>query len=54
MENLFHESDPRDKLLMLPKEVVEYIQGHRFFVGLSERKAIELFQSHLKQLNLDG
>ncbi len=54
VENLFHESDPRDKLLMLPKEVVEYIQGHRFFVGLSERKAIELFQSHLKQLNLDG
>ena len=54
VENLFHESDPRDKLLMLPKEVVEYIQGHRFFVGLSERKAIELFQGYLKQLSLDG
>ena len=54
VEQLFHESEPRDKLLMLPKEVVEYIQGHRFFVGLSERKAIDLFQSYLKQLNLEG
>ncbi|PKB66594.1 MAG: hypothetical protein BZY81_06770 [SAR202 cluster bacterium Io17-Chloro-G4] len=54
VENLFHESDPRDQLLMLPKEVVEYIQGHRFFVGLSERKAIDLFQGYLKQLNLGG
>ncbi|PKB73583.1 MAG: hypothetical protein BZY75_01055 [SAR202 cluster bacterium Io17-Chloro-G7] len=54
IENLFHETDPRDRLLMLPKEVVEYIQGHRFFVGLSERKAIELFQSYLKQLNLEN
>lgn len=54
VEKLFHESDPRDKLLMLPKEVVEYIQGHRFFTGLSERKAIDLFQGYLKQLNLDG
>ncbi len=54
VESLFHESDPRDKLLMLPKEVVEYIQGHRFFVGLSERKAIDLFRGYLKQLNLEG
>lgn len=53
VENLFHESDPRDQLLMLPKEVVEYIQGHRFFVGLSERKAINLFQDYLKQLDLE-
>ena len=54
VEHLFHESDPRDNLLMLPKEVVEYIQGHRFFVGLSERKAIDLFRGYLKQLNLEG
>ena len=54
VELLFHESDPRDRLLMLPKDIVEYIQGFRFFVGLSERKAINLFRNYLGQLKLDG
>ena len=53
VEVLFHESEPRDRLLMLPKDIVEYIQGLRFFVGLSERKAIDLFRKYLGELNLD-
>lgn len=53
VEVLFHESEPRDRLLMLPKDIVEYIQGFRFFIGLSERKAIDLFRRKLDQLKLD-
>ncbi len=53
VEALFHESEPRDRLLMLPKDIVEYIQGYRFFAGLSERKAIDLFRRYLDQLNLN-
>ena len=53
VEALFHESEPRDRLLMLPKDIVEYIQGYRFFAGLSERKAIDLFRRYSDQLNLN-
>ena len=53
VEVLFHETEPRDRLLMLPRDIVEYIQGYRFFVGLSERKAIDLFRRNLDQLKLD-
>ena len=53
VEALFHESEPRDRLLMLPKDIVEYIQGFRFYAGLSERKAIDLFRRYLDQLNLN-
>lgn len=52
VEVLFHESEPRDRLLMLPKDIVEYIQGFRFFTGLSELKAIDLFRRYLDQLKL--
>ena len=52
VEEMFHESEPRDSLLMLPKDIVEYIQGLRFFMGLSERKAVDLFRHHLDQLDL--
>jgi chorismate dehydratase len=53
VELLFHESEPRDRLLMLPKDIVEYIQGLRFFIGLSERKAINLFRQHIGDLKLE-
>ena len=54
VEVLFHETEPRDRLLMLPKDIVEYIQGFRFFTGLSELKAIDLFRQKLQQLQLDA
>ena len=52
VETLFHESDPRDRLLMLPKDIVEYIQGFRFFIGYSEQKSINLFREYLEQIKL--
>ena len=54
IESLFHESEPRDRLLMLPRDIVEYIQGHRFFIGLSESKSINLFKGYMSQLESVG
>ena len=50
VEALFHEVEPRDNLLMLPKDIVEYIQGIRFFMGLSEYKAVDLFRQYLERI----
>ena len=52
VEEMFHESEPRERLLMLPKDIVEYLQGLRFFMGLSEHKAVDLFRKYLDQLDL--
>ena len=50
VDSLFHLSEPRDNLLMLARDVVEYIIGYRYFVGLSERKSIDLFRSYREQV----
>ena len=46
VDSLFHLSEPRDNLLMLVRDVVEYIIGYRYFVGLSEQKSIALFRTY--------
>jgi len=50
VDALFHLSEPRDNVLMLAKDVVEYMQGYRFFMGLSEYKSVSLFREYLEQL----
>ena len=50
VDSLFHLSEPKDYLLMLARDVVEYIIGYRYFVGLSEKKSIQLFQEYRSQL----
>lgn len=52
VDSLYHISEPRDRLLMLPKDIVQYVQGLRFFMGLSEQKSVELFRRYLDQLGL--
>ena len=52
VEALFGQSEPREDVLMLPKDIVEYIQGFRFFMGLSEYKAVALFRQYLDRLGL--
>lgn len=52
-DGLYRLSESRDKVLMLPKEILEYTQGLRYFIGAPEEKAIELFRQHLDQLKLD-
>ena len=50
MNNLYRATGPRDDLLMLPREVLEYVQGLRFFIGVPEERAITLFQEKLALL----
>jgi chorismate dehydratase len=50
---LYGLADPREDLLMLPREIVTYIQGLRYYIGSSEQKAIDQFQHYLNRLD-DG
>ena len=50
MNNLYKSTGPRNDLLMLPREVLEYVQGLRFFMGVPEERAIAAFQEKLAQL----
>ena len=50
VDSLFHLSEPKDHLLMMARDIVDYIIGYRYFVGLSERKSIELFKNYLAKL----
>ncbi|MCH8351031.1 MAG: hypothetical protein J4O03_11600 [Chloroflexi bacterium] len=54
VDGLYHLSEPRPKLLMLAKDIMEYIQGFRYFIGYSEQKAIDRFREYLKQINPEG
>ncbi len=50
VDGLYHLNEPRDELLMLPRDVVEYVQGIRYYVGRSEQQAINRFRECLEQL----
>ncbi|MCY4559951.1 MAG: hypothetical protein OXF79_27040 [Chloroflexi bacterium] len=50
MNNLYKSTGPRNDLLMLPREVLEYVQGMRFFMGVPEDRAIEAFREKLTLL----
>jgi chorismate dehydratase len=50
---LYRLSDPREDLLMLPREIVTYIQGLRYYIGVAEQRAIDQFRHYLNQLD-DG
>ncbi len=48
--NLMYQiSDPRDDLLMLPRDIIQYIQGFRYFIRMSEERAIEQFRHYWAQ-----
>ena len=51
MNNLYKDTGPRNDLLMLSREVLEYVQGLRFFMGVPEEKAVALFQEKLSLLD---
>jgi chorismate dehydratase len=42
---------PRQDLLMLPRDIVTYIQGFRHYIGRSEQRAMDQFRHYLQQLN---
>ena len=51
VDALYHLNEPREDLLMLPRQVVEYIQGLRYYVGMAEQRAIDRFREYLAQLD---
>jgi chorismate dehydratase len=51
-DGLFRSSDSRDELLMHPRDILEYTQGVRYFIGVTEQRAIELFRRYLAQLEI--
>jgi chorismate dehydratase len=50
---LYGLSEPREDLLMLPRDIVRYIQGLRYHIGSGEQRAIDRFRRDLKHLD-DG
>jgi chorismate dehydratase len=48
---LYGLADPREDLLMLPRDIVTYIQGLRYYIGHAEQRAIEKFRHYMGQLN---
>jgi chorismate dehydratase len=54
INNLYKATGPRDDLRMLPREVLEYIQGLRFFIGVPEERSIALFREYLASLGSAG
>ena len=53
-DGLFRVSETRNNLLMRPQDILEYTQGLRYFIGVPEQRAIELFQEYLQQLDSTG
>jgi chorismate dehydratase len=41
---------PRQDLLMLPRDIVTYIQGFRYYIGRSEQRAMDRFRYYLQEL----
>jgi predicted solute-binding protein len=50
-DGLFRSSPAREDLLMHPRDILEYTQGIRYFIGVTEQRAIERFQHCLDQLH---
>ena len=53
IDSLYHVSEPRDRLLMLPKDIAQYVQGLRFYMGRSETQAVDLFRKYLDQISVN-
>jgi hypothetical protein len=51
INNLYAATGPRDDLLMLPREVLEYVQGLRFYLGVPEQRAMAVFQDKMALLD---
>ena len=54
IDSLYHLTEPRNGLLMLPKDIAIYVQGLRFYMGFAELKAVDLFRSYLDQLGTNN
>jgi chorismate dehydratase len=48
VEALCQLAQPRRELLMLPRDIVQYIQGFRYYIGRAEQQAIDQFRRYLQ------
>jgi len=51
VDALYQVSEPREDLLMLPRDISRYIRSFRYYIGLSEQQAMEQFQHYLQRLD---
>ena len=51
-DGLFRAAERRDDVLMHPRDILEYTQGIRYFLGVPEQRAIDRFKHYLDQLNV--
>jgi chorismate dehydratase len=49
-DGLFRAAEGRDDVLMHPRDILEYTQGIRYFLGVPEQRAIDRFKHYLEQL----
>ena len=49
-DGLFRLTELRDNLRMHPQDMLAYTQGIRYFMGVPEQKALELFLQHVEKL----
>ena len=54
VDSLYHVTEPRNGLLMLPKDIAQYVQGLRFYMGHAENQAVNLFRRYLDQIGANN
>ena len=50
VEALYGITEPREDLLMLPRDIARYIRNFRYYIGTSEQQALDLFRHYLQRL----
>jgi len=51
VDALYGISEPREELLMLPRDIAKHIRGFRYYIGTSEQKALDQFRHYLQELD---
>ena len=51
-DGLFGFTRSREDLLMHPRDILEYTQGIRYFIGVTEQRAMDRFRTYLDQLHI--
>jgi chorismate dehydratase len=50
VDALYGIAEPREDLLMLPRDIARYIRNFRYYIGTSEQQALDLFRHYLQRL----
>jgi chorismate dehydratase len=52
-DGLYRLPESRDSILMHPQDILEYINSIRYFIGVPEQRAIDLFRKYVEQLYIE-